>query len=239
MIRIGVTGTDTGVGKTVVTCALAAALRERGLRVVAMKPIETGVRFDDPGRDGARLARAALAPAPMTLTAPIVFSDPVSPLSAARRAGATIDLATLDQTVETASAGADALLVEGAGGLLVPVTDTASFDTLFARWSLEVLIVAANKLGTINHTRLTVVAAHAAGLHLSAIVLNSVAERPTDESSGDNLAVLRASLPGIPVVQLPWVPDVDDLSLLADHAERSGLAELMSPAPPTFVRRMM
>lgn len=82
MIRIGVTGTDTGVGKTVVSCALTAALVRRGHRVAAMKPIETGVLPDDPARDGARLARAAGDTQPLSVTAPITLPVPSAPLVA-------------------------------------------------------------------------------------------------------------------------------------------------------------
>src|SRR5437588_695982 len=127
MIRLGITGTDTGVGKTLVGCAIASGLRRHGLRVAAMKPIETGVGRDDPDRDGARLARAAGGVLPLSVLAPITLPDPVAPLSATRRAHTSIDLAVLDHAVRTATADADALLVEGAGGLLVPVTDQLSF----------------------------------------------------------------------------------------------------------------
>ena len=79
MIRIGITGTDTGVGKTLVGCALAAELARRGLRVTAMKPIETGVATDDPRRDGARLARAAGDGRPLSLLAPLTLPDALAP----------------------------------------------------------------------------------------------------------------------------------------------------------------
>src|SRR5215831_3699908 len=96
MIRIGVTGTDTGVGKTVVTCAIAAALRRRGLRVAAMKPVETGAAFNAPERDGYRLRAASEDDRPISVTAPLAFPDPVAPLVAARYAGTSIDIDRLD-----------------------------------------------------------------------------------------------------------------------------------------------
>ena len=180
MIRIGVTGTDTGVGKTVVTCALAAAFRRRGLRVAAMKPVESGAAFDDPDRDGSRLRRAAGDDRPLSITAPITFPDAVAPLVAARRAGRPIDLDRLDAAIRDASRDRDALLVEGAGGLLVPLTEHVSYDALFARWRLDLVIVAANRLGVINHVRLTLAAARAAGLNVSAVVLNELTTNPLD-----------------------------------------------------------
>src|SRR4051812_38495734 len=103
MIRLGVTETDTGVGKTVVSCALAAAFARRGLRASAMKPIETGVAFDDRTRDGARLAAAAGDGRALELLAPLVLPDPVAPLVAARRAQTAIDVPALDRAVERAA----------------------------------------------------------------------------------------------------------------------------------------
>lgn len=224
MIRLGVTGTDTGVGKTVVTAALAAAMHRRGLRVAAMKPVETGVCFDDAQRDGAKIARAAARPWSLRMLAPITLDEPLAPLIAARHMGRCIDLATLDQAMRDATADADALLVEGAGGLLVPITDQLSYDALFARWSLSVIIVAVNRLGVINHTRLTVAAARDAGLAVRAIVLKATAT-PGDRSTQDN-APLIAELTGAPVVSLPWLSDADDLDAAAAAIEHAGLVEL-------------
>lgn len=228
MIRLGVTGTDTGVGKTVVSCAIASGLRRRGLRVAGMKPIETGVGRDDPDRDGAKLARAAGGTLPLSILAPLVFPDPLAPMTAARHAGASIDLALLDHAVRTASASADALIVEGAGGLLVPITPGIAFDALFARWKLNVIVVAANRLGVINHTRLTLAAARAAGLAISMVVLNHPSSA-TDASTADNAAAI-AELEEVRVVELPWSPEASDLDraseIILDHVihelERSG-----------------
>jgi dethiobiotin synthetase len=228
MIRLGVTGTDTGVGKTVVACAIATGLRRRGLRVAAMKPLETGVDANDPSRDGARLARAAGGLMPLSMLAPLTYPDPVAPLVAARRAGMPVDLSLLDHAVRAASNGADALVVEGAGGLLVPITERVAYDTLFSHWQLDAVVVAANRLGVINHTRLTLAAARAAGLTVSMVVLNNVsAER--DTSAVENASVI-AELENIPVVELPWLPDAGDLERASEiilepvihELERSG-----------------
>jgi dethiobiotin synthetase len=238
VIRIGITGTDTGVGKTVVTCALAAAFRARSLKVIAMKPIETGVAADDPARDGARIARAAGNPLPLAATAPVTLTRPVSPLVAAREDGVIIDLSRLDDFIAAASREADAIVVEGAGGLLVPVTPSVTFAELFRRWSLEVVIVAANRLGVLNHTMLTVRAALASGLTIRAVVLTQLSFAAADESSSGNLASLRELIPSIPVVALPWTRNVDDLLALAELAEDCGVVDLvLPPAAPTFIRR--
>jgi dethiobiotin synthetase len=209
MIRLGVTGTDTGVGKTVVACALASGLRRRGLRVAAMKPIETGVLSEDPARDGARLARAAGGSLPLSMLAPLTYPDPLAPLAAARRIGATVDVSLLDHAVRAAANGADALVVEGAGGLLVPITDRVAFDSLFSRWKLDVVIVAANRLGVINQTRLTLAAARAAGLTISTVVLNRVTAE-VDASTEENASII-AELENVRVIELPWLADAVDL----------------------------
>ena len=228
MIRLGITGTDTGVGKTVVACAIAAGLRRRGLSVAAMKPVETGVAFDDSSRDGARLARAAGGTHPLSVVAPIVLAEPLAPLAAARRSRSTIDLSLLDHAMRTASIDADALVVEGAGGLLVPITDQVAFDTLFARWKLDVVVVAANRLGVINHTRLTLAAIRAAGLSISMVVMNRLS--PDDELSMEDNAALIAELEGVRVVELPWLANAGDLDRASEiilepvinELERSG-----------------
>lgn len=228
MIRLGVTGTDTGVGKTVVACAIASGLRRRGLRVAAMKPIESGVVAEDPARDGARLARAAGGTAPLSMLAPLTYGDPVAPLVAARRVGTHVDLSLLDHAVRAASNGADALVVEGAGGLLVPITERVAYDALFSRWKLDTVIVAANRLGVINHTRLTLAAARAAGLTISMVVLNDVT--PESDTSAVENAKIIAELENVPVVELPWLPDAGDLERASElilepvihELERSG-----------------
>lgn len=128
-----------------------------------------------------------------------------------------------------ASRGQDVLLVEGAGGLLVPITERVSFDGLFARWALDVMIVAANRLGVINHVRLTLAATRAAGLRTRVVVLNNVTDSPMDSAIVDNAAII-GELERVPIVELPWMPRVDDLDLAAGVAERSGLVELIAPA---------
>jgi dethiobiotin synthetase len=229
MIRLGVTGTDTGVGKTVVGCALAAALRRRGLRVVAMKPIESGVEFDDPHRDGARLRRAAGDQRPLALTAPITFRDAVAPLVAARRERRPIDVEQLDAAVRDAARDHDALIIEGAGGLLVPVTERLAYDALFARWTVDPIVVASNRLGVINQVRLTLAAARAAGLRPRLVVLNALFTSAPDSSIADNARII-AELERVPVCELPWIGRLDDLDHAAELAEHCGLVELAAPA---------
>jgi dethiobiotin synthetase len=121
------------------------------------------------------------------------------------------------------------LVVEGAGGLLVPITERVSFDSLFARWSLDLVVVAVNQLGVINHVRLTLAAARAVGIHTRAVVLNNLSTDVSDSSIDENARII-AELERVPVAELPWLARLDDLDHAAEAAERSGLVELVAPA---------
>jgi len=171
-----ITGTDTGVGKTFVACALAHALRARGVRVAVMKPIETGV-VGEP-EDALRLRAAAEDPAPLDDICPYRLRAPLAPAVAARLEGVAIDVDRLAGLIVQRAAAADVLLVEGAGGLLVPIRGMTTFAELAARLALPVLIVGANRLGTINHCALTARVAAAAGLTVRGFVLSEPASPP-------------------------------------------------------------
>ena len=148
MIRIGITGTDSGVGKTVVACSMAASLRARGLRVAVMKPVETGVpRGEDPP-DAWRLVLASGASVSLGDVVPYVFESPGSPWLSFRREGRAIDLAHLDRVFDRLSRHADAIIVEGTGGLLLPLSETEHFATLVRRWALDTMVVTANRPGS-------------------------------------------------------------------------------------------
>jgi dethiobiotin synthetase len=165
-----ITGTDTGVGKTFVACALATALRARGRRVAVMKPVETGVEREP--EDARRLAAAAADPAPLDDVCPYRLRAPLAPAVAAGLEGVTIDVERIVALVARRAAAADVLLVEGAGGLLVPVAGRTTWADVAARARLPVLIVAANRLGAINHCALTAQVATAAGLDVRGFVLS-------------------------------------------------------------------
>jgi dethiobiotin synthetase len=184
-----VTGTDTGVGKTFVACALATAFRVRGRRVAVMKPVETGV-VGEP-EDAMRLRAAAGDPAPLDEICPYRLRAPLAPAVAAHMEGVRIDVERLVALVRRRMAVADVLLVEGAGGLLVPLVDRMTWADFAARLALPVLIVAANRLGTINHCALTAQAAAAAGLGVRGFVL-SQPTRTSDESTATNAGTTTA-----------------------------------------------
>ena len=189
MSRLFITGTDTGVGKTFVACALARALRARGLRVAVMKPVETGVAGEP--EDALRLRAAAEDPAPLDDICPYRLRAPLAPAVAARLEGRAIDVDRLSQDILRRAATADVLLVEGAGGILVPIRDTTTYADLAAQVGLPVLIVGANRLGTINHCALTARAAVAAGLTVRGFVLSEPAAQ-RDESAATNAETIAA-----------------------------------------------
>ncbi len=167
-----VTGTDTGAGKTVLACAIVASLAARGVRVAARKPVITGLQEPvDPDwpRDHELLARASgCTPAEVVLAS---FGPPVSPHLALELAGASLDPAALSAWLLDAGNDAEMLVVEGVGGLLVPLTDGYDVRGLAADLGLPVVIAARPGLGTINHTLLTLEAARSAGLEIAGVVL--------------------------------------------------------------------
>ncbi len=222
LLRLAVTGTDTGVGKTLVTCALVTALRTAGLRVAAMKPVETGVTERSAGTDAERLRRAAGATHAPDDVCPVTYAEPLAPLVAAGRARRPVDLARLDAARARLEVGAGALVVEGAGGLLVPFArgvggEVVDFASLVLRWRLDLVVVAANRLGVVNHVLLTVREAERRAIGVRAVVLNAVRPASGDVAEATNLDVLRELLPGVPVLAFPFVPPAgrDDPGTLA------------------------
>lgn len=187
-----VTGTDTGVGKTVVACALAERLRARGVDVGVMKPIETGVGAQGP-LDAIALAEAAGVADPMELVCPVRLELPAAPDVAAAAEGRTIDLGAIRAACAELRRRHELVIVEGAGGLLVPIGPDFSMAELAADLGLPLLVVARGRLGTVNHTRLTLEVAAARGLPVAGVV---VSHGPIPLSSADaaNLGTLRALL---------------------------------------------
>lgn len=228
MIRVGITGTDTGVGKTYVTRVLLALLRRQGLSVAAMKPIETGVKADDPRSDAVLLRDAAGNDDPIETVRPVLLAEPLAPWVALSRAGSAVDLRALDDAFQRLTEGRDAVLVEGAGGLLVPLTRDLAFDGLFVGWDLDLVIVAANRLGTLNHTLLTVRAAHDAGLRVRGVVLNTTSQEPGGIAERTNLEALSELLEPIPVLPFPFMARSRSLEYAVEIAEENGLGQLVA-----------
>jgi len=197
-----VTGTDTGVGKTVVAAAICAALAARSERVAAFKPAVTGL--DEPEgpwpRDHVLLASVAHAGQYPCDVAPYRFEPAVSPHYAAELAGTSIDFARLGALASAAAAGADALVCEGVGGLMVPLTATHLVRDFAAQLDLPLVIVARPGLGTISHTLLTIETARAARLRPVGVVMTPWPAHPSPGELSNRRTV--ELLGGCPVVGL-------------------------------------
>ena len=215
MSALFITGTDTGVGKTFVGCALATALRARGRRVAVLKPVETGVEHEP--EDALRLRDAAGDPAPLDEICPYRLRAPLAPAVAAPLEGVTVDVERLVALIARRAWTADVLLVEGAGGLLVPISGRTTYLDLALRCVLPVLIVGANRLGTINHCALTARVAAAAGLVVRGFVLSQPAPE-TNVSAATNAEAI-AALTGLSCLgSLPHGPLASAAQLLAVDA---------------------
>ena len=197
-----ITGTDTGVGKTFVGTGIARALRRRGINVGVMKPAETGCAVRQGvlvPADALSLMRSAQVDDELDLVNPYRFRAPIAPFVAAEREGRPIDMRRIAASFRTLKSRHDVLIVEGAGGIMVPLTARRSFLDLAALLGLPVLIVARPGLGTINHTLLTFMALAARKVLIAGIVFNHSKERHQDPSERTNPATIER-LSGVPVL---------------------------------------
>jgi dethiobiotin synthetase len=205
-----VTGTDTGVGKTVVAAALAICLRQRGLNVGVMKPVETGVRERGSTLSDAEYLRAAgRVVDPVDVISPYRLAAPLAPLAAARQAGTVIEMDRILAAYERLAAGHTLMVVEGIGGVLVPIGHHFNVRDLIARLGLPTVVVGRATLGGVNHALLTVEALNQRRIAILGIVLNHAAipsepswKRPDaiDTRQGDSTVELVKELSGVPVL---------------------------------------
>lgn len=206
-LGIFITGTDTGAGKTFVGASLAVYLRDRGYRIGVMKPVETGC-FERNGmlilEDAVRLKEASGCAEPIEKICPYRFSEPLAPSIAAERAGQKIDVDLLLTTYGEISAEYDITLVEGAGGLMVPLLPSYTYADFARVLKLPLLVVAANKLGVLNHLLLTLEHASCKGLRVLGYVLNRISSE-TSLPADTNREVL-LGLTGVPCLgDFPFV----------------------------------
>jgi dethiobiotin synthetase len=206
-----ITGTDTGVGKTFVACGLAALLKESGYRVGVMKPAETGCAEKDGElfpEDAVRLKEASGCDAPLGKICPYQMREPLAPSIAAERAGVTIDIDRITAVYQEISSAHDITLIEGAGGLMVPLLPSYTYADLARVLKLPVLVVAANKLGVINHLLLTLEHASCKGLRTLGYLLNSTSNE-TSLAADTNREVL-TNLTGVPCLgELPFINEFE------------------------------
>lgn len=198
---IFITGTDTGVGKTVVASALARVLRNNGLNVGVMKPVtsgcheEGGVLHSD---DANLLAWGAGIDQVSRDMAPYMLRLPIAPGEAARLEGVLIDFKIIGDSFARLAARHDFLIVEGAGGLMVPLAGELLVADLVRSLSLPILVVARPGLGTVNHTLLTCFCARKLGITVSGVIINNFPAKPgVAEESAPRLI---SSLAGVPVL---------------------------------------
>jgi dethiobiotin synthetase len=205
-----ITGTGTDVGKTWVAAGLTAALRQRGVKAVYFKPVQSGCpeaggRLIPTDADFARTLAGLTEP--LEVLTPITLELPLAPGVAAAQAGVEVDLGRIADGLEDLAGRYEFLVVEGAGGLYVPLAGTHFLVLDLIRWlNLPLAVVAQSGLGTINHTVLTVKAAQAAGVVVAGVILNRYPEKP-GLAAATNPGVIEA-LTGVPILgRVPEVPD--------------------------------
>lgn len=222
MTRLFISATGTDSGKTFLTRGLASLLRRKGTRVAAVKPLETGC--DPDALDAIKLAQACGRPELAHDPAFYRVRPAVAPYAAMLTGAPAPDLTAIATRIRALSGDIDWLLVEGAGGLLVPLDRTRDMADLAAALAYPLLLAAPNRLGVLSHVRTAVEAAASRGIAIAAIVLTEPDANP-DLSSETNLQILRERL-ALPVISFPHCSDDD--AVLGDAAEVSGLLEALS-----------
>lgn len=201
-----VTGTDTGIGKTTVSCALLRAFAAQGEKVAGMKPIVAGSE-NGQWMDVEQLLAASNMHVSRQQINPYAFDPPISPHLAARQSGTEIDLLVIHYAYQQLSAKADVVIVEGAGGFLVPINDRRNGADLAKMLNLPVILVVGMRLGCLNHALLTAQAIQAAGLTLAGWVANCL--DPQMSVVAENIATLEQRL-GCPLLgTLPFLRETD------------------------------
>lgn len=206
-----ITGTDTGVGKTVIASAIAVALRSLGLRTGVMKPAESGcIRREGIllPHDGTFLKQMSQTDDPMSDITPSVFESPLAPMAAAEAEKRDVDLANIRTVFGRMSGKYDVLVVEGIGGLMVPLKKDYFVLDLARDFGLPLIVTARPGLGTINHTLLTVNTAIKEGLEVAGVIINHSRPPLNDLAEKTNLAllprILRVPLAGVfPYIENP------------------------------------
>lgn len=208
MADLLVTGTDTGVGKTVIAAALILALRERKQRPIGFKPAESGVAAGQES-DSEVLAKASGVDEPWAR--PLArYAEPLAPAVAADRSGTPLDPMQVDRSLEALRKAGYSVVVEGAGGVHSPLAWDYNVLDLAKRHALEAVIVGRTFLGTLNHAVLTYEALRSRRIPVRGIVLNGV-RQPPSVAEQTNPAALRRLLPGVPVLLVPWHDTQDPL----------------------------
>ena len=210
-----VTGTDTGVGKTVIAAALVTALRRRGVRAIGFKPVETGLT---PGQssDSDLLARASEDNNPLAVPL-LQLSEALAPAVAAERAGVTLDPDRIESRIAQLRGAGYTVVIEGAGGVMVPLAWNYSVLDLAQACDLDAVVVGRPGLGTLNHIAMTVMMLRSREIAIRGIVLNGGGD-PPDLAEQTNPAALGRMLHGVRILELPRSLAEHDTAVLAAAA---------------------
>lgn len=215
--RFFITGTDTNVGKTLVTCVLLKALQAHGFKVMALKPVASGCEQIDGGlknEDALAMIEAMNHPVSYQSVNPFAFQPAIAPHIAAADEGVDLSVLSLTRRCSMAQDDIDYWLVEGAGGWLVPLNDQETFADYVASQAFEVILVVGLKLGCINHALLTKQSIESAGLTLAGWVANQV--DPEMVAVEENLASLTSRL-GCPMLgHIPFLLDPQEQTSLVN-----------------------
>jgi dethiobiotin synthetase len=226
-----ITGTDTGVGKTIVAAGLVKLARNKGLRALGVKPVETGCTVREGQlypEDGAFLCRASDGDLSLDECVPFRFALPASPARAAAAVGSRLHVADLKEHVLALAEDADLTVVEGAGGLMVPIQGDLMMIDLVDQLGFPTIVVARSGLGTINHSLLTLNALKQRGPEALGLVLSSSSLEPGPEEEFTRSDLARLTQP-VPVLVLPYLsPDVkSDPAKITETIETSWPKELL------------
>ena len=207
-----VTGTDTGVGKTLVSCALLHGFAAQGKRVVGMKPVAAGRIGNDMHEDVKQLRAASNVLADESQVNPYCFAQAIAPHIAAQQTGVSIDLARIVKSFRALQSLADIVIVEGAGGFCVPLNAEQDSAELVRQLGMPVILVVGLRLGCLNHALLTCEAIAARGVRLAGWVANGIAVSMSHQT--ENIAALqqRIAAPLLGVVPFQSRPDAGEIS---------------------------
>lgn len=211
-----ITGTDTGVGKTLIASALVHQFAQSGIKAVGMKPVAAGcelVNGELISEDVTRLITASNVTAPLAQINPYAFAPAIAPHIAAQQTGVEIELTTIQEAYQGLVALADVVIVEGAGGFCVPLSDSLDTAELAQALNLPIILVVGMRLGCLNHALLTVAAIQARGLVLAGWAANQI--DPQMEAFDENLSTLKQRIAAPCVATMLWNirPDLSSIRL--------------------------
>lgn len=220
-----VTGTDTGIGKTAFTCGLASLLRVSGIDVGVMKPFATGIPQKNgfQSEDVSMLVNSSGVSDPESLVNPYFFAIPASPYSAAKKLGRQIDLDLVLSSFDKLRSIHDVMLVEGIGGIMTPILKDYFVIDLIKDLNLDAMVVIGSKIGTINHTMLTIDACKKHGIRILGLIINQTDKNGYDlDELGQDLTLLS----GVDVISK--IPNLDNVEDITTILKNNGFLDVFS-----------